>query len=137
MEVTYKGIKITLTKEQEEYVNKQLLLKEEKPKKEIFKVDLYHIGGYECLRDGTRVERYDTLTEFMEEMCSFSTYRKKLNDLAACEELNEGELFEVLEGIWSDRWDDGGGSGWMEVVKNSLNDDTFVTEFRRVLKETK
>lgn len=111
---------------------KQLNLKEE------FKIDLCHIGGYECLRDGTRIEKCKKLNDFFEkffDFCYDGDYEQILNYLAEQENLNDNILFEELEKIWKNRWDDGGGSGWFEIKKNTLNKDTFVLEFRKFLKQ--
>ena len=69
----------------------------------------YHIGGYECLRDGT---------------CDDGTYTsikdiKYLLDEREIEYPTDIEdFYEFVEAItpaWEERYDDGGGSGWIEI----------------------
>ena len=113
---------------------KQLNLKEE------FEIDLCHIVGYECLRDGTHIEKCKTLNDFFEnffDSCYDGVGRQDLNDLVEKENLDDNTLLEELEYIWENNWDDGGGSGWFEIKKNTLNKDTFVLEFIKFSKKRK
>ena len=82
-----------------------------KPKKPCIKKDkviFYHIGGYECLRDGTHTEICETLEDVQDLLddCDME-YDATITDMIT--------LVHAIEDEWSDMWDDGGGSGWIEI----------------------
>lgn len=139
MIIDYKGVKLNLTEEQEEFVNNQLLSKEQKSKKEIFKIDLCHIGGYELLRDGTKIDTCKSLNDFFEtffEYCDYDENEKiydTIVELINEDEFTDSELFKKLENIWKDEWNEGGGSGWFEVTKDTLNEGTFLLVFKKFI----
>lgn len=67
-----------------------------------------HIGGYELLRDGTHWEEVDYAIDSV--LAHIEGYEieldKEYNDIE--------ELLEVVEILWAERFNDGGGSGWIE-----------------------
>ena len=71
------------------------------------KIIFAHIGGYELLRDGTQEEEINSmkaLKELLEDV-EFE-YDENIKDPV--------ELAKSIESQWEDRYDDGGGSGWIE-----------------------
>ena len=71
------------------------------------KVTLYHIGGYELLRDGTQEETFKSLKELQDHLDSYEVdYDENITDFY--------ELAGSIEDKWAESYDDGGGSGWIE-----------------------
>jgi len=71
------------------------------------KVSLCHIGGYELLRDGTQTDTFDDIDDlrvFLDD--NEIEYDEDIEDLQ--------ELADSIEDQWQERYDDGGGSGWIE-----------------------
>lgn len=82
-----------------------------------FNVEVYNIGGYELLQDGTQnhYNFYDkaSMLEFIEE-CGL-----EMPDNTISSE----KFILALEEVWDDMHDDGGGSGWFEIegkIPNNL-----------------
>lgn len=88
-------------------VEQVLLLMDKMEEKEDNSITFYHIGGYECLRDGTRE---DGTVSTLEELQDFADDWEIDYDKS----LNFDELLEIVVKDWGERWDDGGGSGWIE-----------------------
>ena len=69
----------------------------------------YHIGGYECLRDGTIEDgTFTSINEvknFLDE--HEIEYPNDIEDFY--------EFIEAITPIWDNYHDDGGGSGWIEI----------------------
>lgn len=69
----------------------------------------YHIGGYECLRDGTIEDgTFTSINEvkhFLDE--HEIQYPNDIEDFY--------KFIEVITPIWDNYHDDGGGSGWIEI----------------------
>ena len=73
----------------------------------IMKIRFCHIGGYECLRDGTQTEICRSLSDVQCVLEDYEIeYDKTIKDPI--------KLAESIEDEWADRFDDGGGSGWIE-----------------------
>lgn len=69
----------------------------------------YYIGGYECLRDGTKED--GTFT-------SIEEIQKFLDEYSIKYPTNIKDFYEFVEAItpaWKNRHNDGGGSGWIEI----------------------
>lgn len=69
----------------------------------------YHIGGYECLRDGTIKDGVFTsineVKHFLDE--HEIQYPNDIEDFY--------EFVEAITPAWEEHYDDGGGSGWIEI----------------------
>ena len=69
-------------------------------------VTFYHIGGYECLSDGTHkdatVVTLKDLQDFMDDY-----------EIEYDAQKNFKELLLTAEKEWNEIWDDGGGRGWV------------------------
>ena len=71
------------------------------------KVTLFHIGGYELLRDGTQSETFTDVQSLREYLEDYEiSYDKSITSL--------WKLAESAEAGWEESKDDGGGSGWIE-----------------------
>jgi len=70
-------------------------------------VTFYHIGGYELLRDGTKEETCNSLKEVQEFLDDVEI---EYDETITCGE----ELAYSVEDKWAERYDDGGGSAWIE-----------------------
>ncbi len=70
----------------------------------------YHIGGYECLRDGTKED--DTIPFTIDALKEFAAEY----DLE-CDYFGDDVdgLLEGVENAWNEYWNEGGGSGWCEL----------------------
>jgi hypothetical protein len=71
-------------------------------------VTMCRIGGYELLRDGTREDGpffdIEKLKDYLDDWgIEYTDIPKDVYELA-----------EEIESQWSDKFDDGGGSGWIE-----------------------
>ena len=70
-------------------------------------ITLYHIGGYELLRDGTQKEKVKSLEELQESLNGVElTFDSSITDMDV--------LADSIEEAWANMYDDGGGSGWIE-----------------------
>lgn len=75
-------------------------------KKQII-IKFHHIGGYECLKDGTKTEICKSLNDIQKLLNRFEIeYDENIKDPI--------KLVESIEEEWGNTWDDGGGSGWIE-----------------------
>lgn len=65
---------------------------------------LCYIGGYELMQDGTQEESVSSLKELCDLLDAYEI------------EYDKNQLSDItyLETIWNNRWDDGGGGGWIE-----------------------
>ena len=72
-------------------------------------VTFYHIGGYECLRDGTREDgTFTSIKEVQEFLDEYGIeYPTDIEDFY--------EFIEAITPAWEEHYDDGGGSGWIEI----------------------
>ena len=71
------------------------------------KITFFHIGGYELLRDGTKEETCDSLKEVQNLL--------EENELEYDTSLTDPiKLAKSVESQWEERYDDGGGSAWIE-----------------------
>jgi hypothetical protein len=68
----------------------------------------YYIGGYECLRDGTKEDGSASTIKEAQNICLGREieYDDSITDL--------DEFIEHIEPKWAEYHDDGGGSGWIE-----------------------
>lgn len=67
-----------------------------------------YICGYEGLRDGTHTDKVKGLIELKDYLNE--------NSISFDEELED--FYHIIDSIqekWSERWDDGGGSGWIDT----------------------
>ena len=75
-------------------------------------VKFCHIGGYELLRDGTNIEECTSFKEALEILEDWGV------ELSVNPEDYSDETFtdflDAIEDDWNERFDDGGGSGWIE-----------------------
>ena len=75
-------------------------------------ITFYHIGGYELLRDGTQEE---TCSSFEEVLELLEDYEIELpvnpNDYS---EETITDFLDAIKSTWRERFNDGGGSGWIE-----------------------
>lgn len=98
-------IKIIKTKDNWDS-NDLIKLIESQDKKQI-KIKFCHIGGYECLKDGTKTEICKSLQDVKDMLYEYGIeYDETINDPI--------KLVKSIEDEWTDTWDDGGGSGWIE-----------------------
>ena len=75
-------------------------------KKQI-KIKFCHIGGYECLKDGTQIDICKSIDAVRDVLDNYDfEYDKNITDPIA--------LVVSIEKEWEERFDDGGGSGWIE-----------------------
>jgi len=75
--------------------------------KKTIKIEFCHIGGYECLRDGTRTKVCKSLKDVQELLDNWDIeYNANIKDAI--------QLADSIESKWADKFDDGGGSGWIE-----------------------
>lgn len=98
---------IKIIKTKENWSSKDLidLIKKETKKK--IKIIFYHIGGYECLRDGTKEDVCNSLEEI----------QNVLNDHDIEYDTTITNPYVLVESIkkeWIEMHDDGGGSGWID-----------------------
>ena len=76
-----------------------------KPRHKIVK--FFHISGYECLSDGTQKDTAFDLKGVKGILEDYEIeYDETITDYL--------ELAQSVEGAWAERFDDGGGSGWIE-----------------------
>ena len=75
-------------------------------------VKFCHIGGYECLRDGTRTEE---CTSFQEALEILEDWEVELSvDPEDYSDETFTDFLDAIEDDWNERFNDGGGSGWIE-----------------------
>ena len=75
-------------------------------------ITFYRIGGYELLRDGTREETCSSFEEVLELLEGWEI-ELPVNPEDYSEETIT-DFLEIIEPIWHERFNDGGGSGWIE-----------------------
>lgn len=97
---------IKIIKTKESWKSKDLInLIKSKDKKQI-KIKFCHIGGYECLKDGTITNICKSLQDIKDVLDDYEIeYDETITDPI--------KLVKSIEDDWSDTWDDGGGSGWI------------------------
>lgn len=75
-------------------------------------VKFCHIGGYELLRDGTQTEE---CTSFQEALEILEDFEVELSvDPKDYSEETFTDFLDAIEEDWAERFNDGGGSGWIE-----------------------
>jgi len=84
------------------------LIKEIKSQdKKMIKIKFCRIGGYECLKEGTKSEICKSLKDVQSILEDWNIeYDESIKDPI--------KLVKSIEAEWSDKFDDGGGSGWIE-----------------------
>jgi len=84
-----------------------------------YRIKMNHIGGYELLRDGTQTE---TVTNEMQIKETLDEWEVEYPEDLFERGITIPEIVEEIKKPWADRWDDGGGRGWIEVEKiNGIN----------------
>lgn len=134
-----KEIKNIIYLKNNDYIFNELCKFDEKIKSSLenvqkqFNIKLCHIGGYELMRDGTQTEQATSLEEFFYHFftfCEYSEYNDVIDEIALnLDKLSGIQLYQKLENIWQDRFDDGGGNGWFELDPNTLFDESIKQEF--------
>lgn len=75
-------------------------------------VKFCHIGGYELLRDGTSTEE---CTSFQEALDILEDWGVELSvDPKDYSDETLTDFLDAIEDDWNERFNDGGGSGWIE-----------------------
>lgn len=75
-------------------------------------ITFYHINGYELLRDGTRKETCSSFEEVLELLDEYGIEPPvDPNDYS---EETITDFLDAIELAWHERFNDGGGSGWIE-----------------------
>ena len=98
---------LVVAKSKEKWNSKELIKLIKSESKKQIKITFCHIGGYECLKDGTKTEICRSLGDIQEFLNDFDIeYDETITD--------PNELADSVEEEWSEIWDDGGGSGWIE-----------------------
>lgn len=98
---------IKIIKKKDNWDSKELIKTiKEKDKKQV-KIKFCYIGGYECLKDGTQTEICKSLKEVQDLLEDIEIdFDKNIKDPI--------ELAKSIESEWIERYNDGGGSGWIE-----------------------
>jgi len=77
------------------------------PEEKRIKIKFCHISGYEGLRDGTKTEVCKSLKDIQDLLNDWEIdFDETIKDPI--------ELVDSIENAWADKFDDGGGSGWIE-----------------------
>jgi hypothetical protein len=71
-----------------------------------------HIGGYELLRDGTQEEICTSFEEVLELLHDYEIELPFNIDNYSEETITE--FLDVIKPVWRERFNDGGGRGWIE-----------------------
>ena len=98
---------IEIIKTKDNWVSKELIEAINEIYKNKIHIDFCHISGYECLSDGTQTDECESLEDV----------RNVLYDRGIeFDETIEDPILLVksIEDEWSNIFDDGGGSGWIE-----------------------
>lgn len=67
-----------------------------------------YIGGYECMKDGTKSKTLHTLEEVQDHLDDFDIeYDRSISDVK--------KLVESVIEEWEEMFDDGGGRGWIDI----------------------
>ena len=96
------------------------------------KIEVGYIGGYELMRDGTQHEIYNKLIDFIDEYLFVEMVPSELKHfeefLSAVENNNIDDMKDAVSGFIEVRYDDGGGSGWLEEfsILNKNNIENIV-----------
>lgn len=99
---------IEIIETQENWDSKDLIKTIKKEGKKRIKVKFCYIAGYECLRDGTQIEECNSLEDVQNVLRDW--------DIDFDENItNVKKLLDSIEDEWCDKFDDGGGSAWIEV----------------------
>lgn len=98
---------IKIIKTQKEWDSKELIKKIKEAEKNEIHIEFHHIGGYELLRDGTQTDVCKSLKDIQTPLKGY--------DIEFDEEITDPyKLVESVDVEWEERWNDGGGSGWIE-----------------------
>lgn len=98
---------IKIIKTKDKWESKELIEFIKLQDKKQVKIKFCHIGGYECLRDGTKTEICKSLSEIQGLLEEWEIeFDETIKDPI--------KLAESVEDEWGERFDDGGGSGWIE-----------------------
>lgn len=98
---------IKIIKTKESWISKDLIKEIKNQDKAKIKIKFCHISGYECLRDGTKTDICESLKDIQSVLYEYDIeYDDTITD--------PYKLVESIESEWTDRFDDGGGSGWIE-----------------------
>jgi hypothetical protein len=98
---------IKIIKTKDSWDSKDLIKLIKSQDKKQIKIKFCHIGGYECLKDGTKTDICKSLQDVKDILDAYEIeYDENIT--------NPIKLVESIEEEWSDSWDDGGGSGWIE-----------------------
>ena len=98
---------IKIIKSKDSWESKELIKTIKTEAKKQVKISFCHIGGYELLRDGTKTEECTSLSEVQGLLEEWEIeFDKTIKDPI--------KLAESIEDEWSESWNDGGGSGWIE-----------------------
>lgn len=98
---------IKIIKTKENWNSEELINEIKIQDKKIIRVDFCHIGGYELMRDGTRIETCNSLNEIQDLLKEYGIdFDETIKDPI--------KLVKSILKKWKERWDDGGGSGWID-----------------------
>jgi len=84
-----------------------------------YRIKMNYVGGYELLRDGTQTETVTNKSQIKAVLDSWEIeYPPDLFE----KDIPIPGIVEEIKELWADRWDDGGGRGWIEIEKiNGIN----------------
>jgi len=98
---------IEIIKKKERWDSTYLIEIIESEEKKQTRYEFCRIGGYELMRDGTKTDVCTTIEEVQYLLEEYGIdFDKNIDDI--------GELVKSISEAWEERFDDGGGSGWIE-----------------------
>jgi hypothetical protein len=98
---------IEIIKTKDNWESQELIKTIESQDKRQILIDFCYINGYECLRNGTQTKTCESLSDIQNLLNDYDIeFDREIEDPI--------KLAESIEGEWAERFNDGGGSGWIE-----------------------